>query len=268
MYQLLDQSKTAPFSLGPALTEARARVLLIHGFTGSPWEMRPLGEALAAHGFHARGLRLPGHGTSPEEMLWVTWRDWLETSEREFTQLSAAGPVVLVGHSMGALLALLVAARHPERLAGLVLLAPAMRLQGLNASLVRPLRHLPLEWLRRQWQTKESTDLENDEIRAEAPITPRYPNARVFDLFALQDLAREALPFIHQPSLIVTAAHDHVVDNSGAAELARTLPGVKAVTLQRGFHIVTRDNDRARLVTEVLTYLDAHAAPAASRRTA
>ena len=52
-------------------------VLLIHGFTGSPSHMRLLGEALAERGYSVRGIRLPGHGTKPEDMKNVSWQDWL-----------------------------------------------------------------------------------------------------------------------------------------------------------------------------------------------
>ena len=72
----VDASSTAPFRLEPGNQHhARAAVLLLHGFTGSPWEVRPLGESLAARGFHVLAPQLPGHGTTPEAMLYVTHVD-------------------------------------------------------------------------------------------------------------------------------------------------------------------------------------------------
>src|SRR5271154_6266158 len=57
----LDPTLTAPFELGIG----PGACLLVHGFTGTPWDVRPLGEALAAGGFRVRGIPLPGHGATP-----------------------------------------------------------------------------------------------------------------------------------------------------------------------------------------------------------
>ena len=120
----MDEAKTASFTLGPPQGEAIAAVLLIHGFTGSPWEVRPLGEALAARGFHVQAIRLPGHGVDPEAMAWVTWRDWEHAAEEALKQLRGFQHVFVAGLSMGALLGMLLAARHPNRVSGLAMMAP------------------------------------------------------------------------------------------------------------------------------------------------
>ena len=54
----------------------RRGALIIHGFTGCPQSMRPLAEAFAAAGFSVELPRLPGHGTTPEDMAKYQWRDW------------------------------------------------------------------------------------------------------------------------------------------------------------------------------------------------
>jgi pimeloyl-ACP methyl ester carboxylesterase len=69
----LDPAKAAPFEF----PGKRPACLLIHGFTGTPWDVRPLGEALARAGHAVRALRLPGHGTTPRAMLEVRAPDWL-----------------------------------------------------------------------------------------------------------------------------------------------------------------------------------------------
>src|SRR5438270_13533902 len=109
----MDLEKTRPFELGAA--EAPDACLLIHGFTGSPWDMRPLGDALAARGYRVKGVRLPGHGGEPEAMAGVSARDWEEACETALDSLASTPRVFVAGLSMGALLALLLAARRPER---------------------------------------------------------------------------------------------------------------------------------------------------------
>src|SRR4249919_1552415 len=101
------EAKTAPFDLGPA--KPKATVLLVHGFTGSPWDVRPLGEALAAAGYRVKGIRLPGHGGVTEATDAVGWQDWEHAVEDALFRLSEEGPVHLARLSMGALLATVMA---------------------------------------------------------------------------------------------------------------------------------------------------------------
>ena len=75
-------------------------------------------------GFHVEGIRLPGHGVGPEAMAWVTWRDWEQAAEEGLRKLSGFSQVFVAGLSMGALLGMLLAARHPNTVKGLALMAP------------------------------------------------------------------------------------------------------------------------------------------------
>src|SRR6476469_3635383 len=92
-----------PFTLCPP--DAPVACLLIHGFTGSPPEMRWLGTYLAERGVHVNGVRLAGHGTRPEELNDLTWRDWLRSASEGLEKLKRNGrKVVIIGFSMGGLL--------------------------------------------------------------------------------------------------------------------------------------------------------------------
>lgn len=256
MPQRLDEAKTAPFTLGPPVTEAPLAALLLHGFTGSPWELVPVGEALAARGVHAVCPRLPGHGTTPEAMLWAGRREWLGAATTALEGLEGARRVAVIGLSMGGLLAMLLAARHRARVNGLVLMAPALRLKGRDARALRRLRWLPGLDVKERWLEKKSTDIESDEVRAGAPILPRYPLARVLDLFALADLAHEAEPRITCPSLVIGAVNDHVVDTDAVLALQQRLPFSRRLLLQRGFHIIPRDTDRAVALTGISHFVE------------
>jgi pimeloyl-ACP methyl ester carboxylesterase len=78
----------------------------------------------------------------------------------------------------------------------------------------------------------------------------------VFDLFELEDLARGAERRITCPSLIIGAVNDHVVDTDEVMALQRRLPFSRRVLLQRGFHIIPRDTDRAVALTEVAHFVE------------
>lgn len=260
MEQRLDEAKTAPFTLGPALHEARVTVVLLHGFTGSPWEVRELGESLAARGARVVCPRLPGHGTTPEAMLWAGHHEWLAAAQDVVTAQRGARRLVLAGLSMGALLAMIISARRTQRVDGLVLMAPVLEFHGRDARLLKRLRFLPMDLVLNRWIPKHGTDIEDDDVRAQSPVLSRYPLARVFDLIQLQALAREAESRVACPSLVVAARNDHVVDSGEVRELSKRLAFSRLLELQRGFHIIPRDTDRAIALTEIAHFVEAVAA--------
>jgi carboxylesterase len=109
------------------LLQGRIGVLLIHGFTASPTEMRPLGDFLYQQGFSVSGVRLAGHGTSPEDLLSTSWTDWLESAVKAYHELcSQCDRVFIAGLSMGAVLAVHLAFTHRPSPTALFLMAPAL----------------------------------------------------------------------------------------------------------------------------------------------
>ena len=90
-------------------------MLLSHGFTGSPYSMRPWGEYLAAQGYAVEVPLLPGHGTTWQDLNTTTWDDWYAELTRAFERLAAANDAVVVGGlSIGGALVLRLAADHPR----------------------------------------------------------------------------------------------------------------------------------------------------------
>ncbi len=86
--------------------------LLLHGFSSTPEEMRPLGEYLSSQGYSVLGMRLSGHGTQPADLAHTRWSDWLIDVEDGLSILtSTCQRVILIGQSMGGMIALVAAAR-------------------------------------------------------------------------------------------------------------------------------------------------------------
>jgi carboxylesterase len=256
MSAALDRNRTAAFTLGPPVAEARAGVLLLHGFTGSPWELRLLAESLAAKGLHVRVPRLPGHGGTPEDLLWVTWPDWERAAVEAHGELSSARRVVVGGLSMGALLAVALGARLQHRVDGLLLMAPMLQFRALEGRVFRLLRGRGIEGLLPRWLSKTSVDLEDAEQRRQAPLLARYPVERLRDLCALQELAWSQRAALRAPSLVVIAESDHLVLNRAVERFQRGLPSSRLLRLRRGFHQVARDFDRALLFSEVGRFVE------------
>src|ERR1700736_2041845 len=115
--------------------------LLIHGLTGTPYEMRYLGERLAERGVRVRGVRLAGHAGMPEELGPVSYDNWYESVVNGLEDLRQYNePIVAVGLSMGAVLSARLAADQGESVAGLAMLAPAFFLNTSTSLALRGLR--------------------------------------------------------------------------------------------------------------------------------
>lgn len=251
----MDPEKTAPFELG----SGEDACLLLHGFTGSPWDVRPLGERLAERGLFVRAIRLPGHGSTPLAMAQVSHRDWEQAAEDALLSLSSYRHVFVAGLSVGALLALVLAARHQDRVHGLGLMAPPLRFRSPQARVLERLQRWPVWELVKPYVEKQGTDIEDPQVRAMAPVLPAYPTARLRDVFTMQRLAREALPLVEAPVFVAVADRDQVVDLQGARELVRGLtraPSVRFIRLTEGGHIIPRDKGGELLAVEMGDFFD------------
>jgi len=123
------------------LEGGRPAALLVHGYPGTPFEMRPLAGALHERGWTCRGILLPGFGAQIETLPSRRWTEWLDAVLDALASLRADhAPLLLVGHSMGAAVALSAAARFPVD--GLVLLAPFWRNRGLIWALLPVLKYI------------------------------------------------------------------------------------------------------------------------------
>src|SRR5262249_2909794 len=119
-------------------------VLLTHGFTSSPAEVRPLGAFLAEQGYTVYGPRLAGHGTAPEDLRTTNWPDWVAAARGGIAELRTAGceRIALIGLSLGGTISLYLAAHEPGAYLGVVTMnspvylppvfAPALRWLGMG----------------------------------------------------------------------------------------------------------------------------------------
>jgi len=179
--------------------------LLIHGFTGSVAETRPLGEYLAARGLTVRCPLLPGHGTTPQALTRIRWQDWAGEVEGSLRELQRRCSTVFVGGlSLGALLTLWLGAEHAE-IAGLVAMAPAVRVRNRLMPLALGMRYLfkynPVGGMGDQ-------DLGDPEAAGRIWCYDETPLWGAGEVYRLQRCVRRALPRIRQPILIFQGRRD------------------------------------------------------------
>ena len=228
-------------------------VLLLHGLSGSPAEMRLLGEVLAEAGFTVLAIRLPGHGTVPEDLERTTAGDWLAAAMDGYAILDSDKKVkriAVAGHSMGALLALKLASMRQvshvisvsapffiRKERGVEFLPPREKAKGL---------FLPKKQLR----------LPGIPVRCMSGYAV-MPLLSVHELLDLTEAAREALPKVDAPLLVVQGEKDHTVKTESAQYIAdHAASEVKRVVLlpQAG-HRVLLGIERERAFSEIIGFL-------------
>jgi carboxylesterase len=232
-------------------------VLLLHGLTGSTFELYPVARRLHAAGMRCLAPVMAGHGGSPRELVGVPWAEWVGKARRDLARLEGARRTFVVGCSMGALVACALAHDQPARVDGLVLLAPALELTS-SGKLGALLGAMP--FLRGTIIPKRAgSDVSDPEMRRRNPCMDAVPLAAVTELLALEAHVDRQLPGIAAPTLVVHGARDHTVTLAGARRLARRMGSGPAelVILRRSWHLVGIDVERDRCADEATRFLEA-----------
>ncbi len=223
-------------------------VLLIHGFTGSPGEMRPLAEYLAQQGYSIEVPILSGHCTSVHEMNETTYSDWVQSAYDAYNVLDVRTErVILVGHSMGGLIAFYLANRYHA--AGIVSMCTPMYLAHFGARLA-PL----VSWF---YPIHKAPRPRNTEIMQYLGGYEETPVRAVKSLNRLIRFVRDELNEIHIPVLVQQARKDLTVLPESAEfiyeHLGSTIKDLK--WYERSGHMLSIDTDRKEVWGDVLSFI-------------
>jgi carboxylesterase len=225
-------------------------VLLCHGFTGSPQSLRPWAEYLAERGLTVSLPLLPGHGTRWEDMQLTGWQDWYAEVDRELRNLRDRCERVFVGGlSLGGALALRLAAKHGEGVAGVLVVNPANRVHGLFAYTLPVSRHL----------VRTAPGIAGD-IAKEGAVELAYTRVSLHAAHSVRNFFRQVdgeLPQVTQPLLLLRSRQDHTVP---AADSERILSRVSStdvteIVLEQSYHVATLDHDADRIFEESLEFI-------------
>jgi carboxylesterase len=230
-------------------------VLALHGFTGTPQEVALVVDVARELGLGAEAPLLPGHGQRVSELSPLRFADWLQAAEQHYAKLAERGPVVVAGLSMGALLALHLAASHPESSAGVIAMANAVWLSSPWPTL--PLRLIDRLRLPDFWMAKSSSDLGDREQRALHLTYNAQPVRAAISLLRAGELFSQELHRVRAPTLILHGALDRVTPVSNAWRVSVRLGSVdkRTVIFPRSHHILTRDVEREAVRREITQFL-------------
>lgn len=268
----IQKHKPGNRSLGNGFTlkgDNGSTVVLIHGLTGTPNEMRFLGTYLNKKGYSVICPRLANHG----ESIWVLkntkWQEFYGSIRKLFTEGELAGtkgPVFTAGLSMGALLALLLADEFKDRVSGVCCLAPTLFYDGWNtpwSKYILPLGYLtPLKHFF-YFKEEPPYGIKNEAIQqrihryyAKARLQDNenveqygYPFFPVTQLYQLKLLVRHLarkLPGIHCPVQLIQAKDDDMTSVKNSKFIYDKIGSEmkEIVLLYNSYHVVTADQER------------------------
>jgi carboxylesterase len=228
-------------------------VLLCHGFTASPQSLRPWAEFLAAAGLTVSLPRLPGHGTTWQEMARTRWEDWFAEVNRAFEELRGnCDEIFVAGLSMGGCLALRLAELHGDAVRGLVLVNPSVAPDTRLFALAPVLKLVvpSLKGIASDIKKPGAVESGYDRIPVRAAAT----------LPGLWRITREHLGELAAPVLAYRSTVDHVVGPASMRALREGLPeGLLEVReLPDSYHVAPLDNDAGVIFTGSLDFIRAH----------
>lgn len=226
-------------------------VLVLHGFTGNPYSMRPLAQRCADAGYSVELPRLPGHGTSLEDLVPRRWLDFVDVAVSAYDELAQrCDKVAVVGLSVGGGLSALIAEERPG-VAGCVFINPMLK--GPGTEMEQGLKDLidsGVEIL--------ATDGESD-IKKPGATEAKYQG---WPLRALQSViegvneVNDALSLIVAPSLVLSSREDHTVAPDNGDEIVEKSSGpVERIWLEESYHVATLDNDQDLVERSTIEFL-------------
>jgi carboxylesterase len=232
-------------------------VLLIHGFTGSPPEMRLVGDYLHQRGYTVSGPLLPGHGTTVDDMNRRKWTEWTDCVEKALANLQARCETVFVGGlSMGSVLTLYLAAHHPE-LPGVILYSPAVWPADRLIYLTPVLKYL----IRKKPKSDESdSDLTDPEADLRLWSYEENPVFAAHELLKLIRHVRRLLPQIIRPILVIHSTLDTAIHPSSARRTYEQVGSAdkELVTLRNSGHCITVDSEWETVAEKTYEFIQAH----------
>lgn len=254
---------------------ARTGILLIHGLTGTPNEMRVLARGLHLQGYTVYAVKLAGHCGTLDDLVGTSWLDWLASVRRGADLLSRrVDRVVVGGLSMGAVLALALAQERPEHIAGVLALSPAFRHDGWSmprytklACLLPVMRALGIG-RRSVFMEQPPYGIKDEALRARvvsqmhagdsaASGLPGNPWWSVVEMHKLARSVLRNMPALRAPCLVMHARNDDIASVSNAYEIQRRAVNAP-VTLQLlddSYHMITIDRERRVVIARAAAFV-------------
>ena len=227
--------------------------LLIHGFTGTPKEMRGLGKFLWQQGLTVAGIRLFGHGTTPKDMIRARWQDWFASVEDGYYLLkNNVKKVFLIGLSMGGVLSLTFASKYP--VSGIVAMSTPHHLPNDPR-----LRIIKLISLVKPYFPKDDPQWHDQKVLNEHICYSVDPTRSYAELDKLIKEMQYGLPNVTAPTLLINSVNDPTV-TSEEHHIDYIYDAIgsmikRKLLIEDSGHVITSDKQRKTVYNAVYNFI-------------
>ncbi|TFH77913.1 MULTISPECIES: alpha/beta hydrolase [Pseudomonas] len=260
---------------GFVLGTGEVAVLLIHGLTGTPTELRRVAVGLAKAGCTVYVPTLAGHCGGNADLQATGWRDWYEGVRKTFVGIRRQHSKVFVGGlSMGAVMSMYVASEHPGQVAGLLMYSTTLKYDGWSinklAFLTPLLMKIPFGVHICKFEEKPPYGIKNERLRAiverqmkeghssEAGLLT-MEGVTVRELHRMNAVVRKRMPSITVPALVLHSIEDDITSRWNADYVERKLGGeVVKILLDDCYHMITVDLQYRRVVELSVQFINNH----------
>lgn len=240
---------------GYLLHGGKKGVLLIHGFTGTPGELMLLGERLNKEGYTVKGILLPGHGTTPEDLETKTVEDWYEATKKEYLELKkVCTEVSVIGLSMGGLLTMKIAAEFNIHSA-IIMSAPIFLYDPRVKLLTKRVYSIVKYFYRYARKFKRDYSDVGEKYKQCYKVMPLRGVVELLKLIKI--CKKNVIPKITVPCLIIQSKNEHTVKAESAKYIYDNVKSKikKLVWLENSGHIVTIGKEREKVFDAVINFL-------------
>jgi carboxylesterase len=241
-----------PYRNKPLKEKKPVGVLILHGFTSHVACVSDLRFAAQELGLPYRVPVLRGHGGQWEDLTGVTAEDWYEDAENTMLDLlTECQKVVVVGLSMGGLVAIDLAVRHRHKVAGLVTIAAALKFKDPLAALTPAVAKVVASW-------KSPNAYQDQELaRQRNKNYPKFPTQAFVQLYDYAGTISNRLSFVHAPTLVLGARKDQIVSPKAAETIFKRIPSKdkRLVWFDETGHEMLLDLEAEKVKATVASYL-------------
>jgi carboxylesterase len=240
----------------PSALPRDVAVMVIHGFTATPYSVQYLADKLADRGHPVSAPTLPGHGGQPTDLDAIRWQDWADAINVEFERLARQHQhVAVTGQSLGGLLALHLAAKRDD-VAAVVSLAAPLWLEGVGKRVADATG--PGGWLQRvPWVPKVGgVDVRDKTVKLNEPGYKRISTKGLAQLTAFMRVVDGELESIRAPLMVIHSQQDHTAPIACAMRVASGGRARRLRVLQHSYHLIAVDVERDDVVVECAQFFD------------
>ncbi len=239
------------------IKKGKVGCLVNHGFTGSPYEVRELGEYLAARDITVSGPAIAGHATDYHDMALSRWPDWYASVRTALDELRQHCDVVFVaGLSLGGLQTLHLAT-HYKDIRGIVSLAAPVQVAGALAPIGNFLfRYTPVKYLHR-FHKNPPPDLKNKEALKGFACYDHTPMVCVLSILEYMAHVKADLAEVRCPILIMQGNEDHTVQPENANVIYANVGTAdkELIRLENSYHVVTKDFEKETVFQKTYEFI-------------